>query len=175
MRNYEEKLVDSSRFIADALVEDVGSDPERFNEMLELALLDKYPLSMRAARVISMVVESFPQLFNKHLDLVIKMLPEMKIDGVKRGFLKIFAEFPPELNEDQLGLITDLCFTLLDDPKQAMAIRYYSMEILSRVCSLYPELKNELSAILEELAKDGSPGLRARSTQILNAFRTGKI
>ena len=174
MRDYKEKLVDSSRIIADMLVEDIGDDPERFSEMVEIALCDEYPVSMRAARVVSLVVEKHPHLFGAQLDLVIQKLPGIKIDGVRRGFLKIFAENPPELNEEQIGLLTDLAFTWLDDSRQAMAIRYYSIEILVRICDWYPELRNELSAILEELAKEGSPGLKYRSITALNSFRKRK-
>ncbi|MBN1950209.1 MAG: hypothetical protein JW801_03345 [Bacteroidales bacterium] len=171
MRDYESKLVDSSRIIADLIVEDIGCDPDRFTEMMHLAFRDEYPLSMRAARVVSLVVENYPEVINGQLDTIIEMLPKLKIEGVRRGFLKVFAENMPELNEEQIGLLTDLAFTWLDDPKQAMAIRYYSIEILVCVCSKYPELKNELSAILEGLSREGSPGLKSRSLQVLNSFR----
>lgn len=167
MRNYESKLVDSSRLIADILVADIGQDQDRFKEMLELTLLDRYPLSMRAARIIALCTEKCPFLINSHLPLLLEKLPALKVEGVRRGLLKILAENQLNLNEEQTGLLTDMAFTWLEDTREAIAIRYYSMEIILQVCRLYPELKKELYFILKGLVNESSPGISSKSKAIL--------
>ena len=167
MRNYESKLVDSSRIIADMLVIDIGSDPERFQEMLSICLRDKYPLSMRASRIVALCTEKYPHLINDHIDLLIQSMDKIKVEGVRRGFLKIFAEQKPPLTEDQTGYLTDLAFRWLGNSKEAIAVRYYCILILLRVCENYPELRNELVLTLRSLKEDGSPGLQSISKQVL--------
>lgn len=168
MHNYDAKLVDSSRIIADLLVKDIGDSQERFDEMLEITLRDSNPISMRASRIIALCSDKYPQLINPHISALIEKLGHLKNEGVKRGILKIFAEHKLPITEDDLGLLTDLAFKWLEDHSQAIAIRYYCIEILLKVCKTYPDLLNELTPILSLLKETGSPGLQAVSIQILS-------
>ena len=171
MRNYDIKLVDSSRLLADILVKDVGRDPQRFDEMISLSFRDEYPLSMRAARIIAIVAELFPDLLIPYISQMIAKLKYVKTEGVRRSFLKVLTEQSYNYDEDQLGLLTDMAFTWLNDPKEAIAIRYYSIEILLNVSKKYPEIGNELRDILNELLEDQSSGLRSKSTKVLNYLK----
>ena len=168
MYNYELKLVDSSRLIANIVVADIGNDAKKFAEIMELALRDEYPLSMRAARVIALSTEKHSDLIVPHLQSIIDTLDSIRVEGVKRSFLKIFAEMPVELNEDMLGIITDRSFNWLVDPKEAVAIRYYAIDILLKVTRLYPEIKVELADSLNSLLEDNSSALHAKSKKAIN-------
>ena len=128
MREYERKLFDSSRAIADMLTDDIGQHPERFEEMLVLCFRDEYPLSMRAARIVALCTERHPFLAHPHVSRLISELPTLKTEGVRRGILKMLLDAHPPLHEDDLGLLTDLCFRWLANPKEAMAVRYYCIE-----------------------------------------------
>ena len=167
MRKYESKLVASSRLIADMLVNDIGQDQERFNEMFGLALLDRYPLSMRASRIVALCAEKYPALVTSSLPLLFNKLAALKVDGVRRGFLKILAELPLSLDEEQTGILADLAFTWLEDPKESVAVRYYSMEILLHICLKFPELSQELLYLLKNLHYEGTPGIVSRSRAII--------
>ncbi len=171
MRNYESKLVDSSRLLADILVKDIGNDTGRFKEMMNLAFRDEYPLSMRAARVVALTAEWYPDLLIPYIPILITAFQHLKTGGVRRSFLKTLTEHSYPLSEEQLGILADLAFTWLSDPKEAIAIRYYSIEILLIVAKLYPEIRNELKSILDELLEDESSGLRAKSRKVINYLR----
>jgi hypothetical protein len=174
MRNYESKLVDSSRLIADILVNDIGQDQERFLEMLELTFLDKYPLSMRAARIVALCTEKSPSLITSHIPTLLNKLSGLKVEGVRRGLLKILADNTLELDEEQTGLLTDMAFSWLEDTKEAIAIRYYSMEIILQVCRKYPELKKELFFLLKTFVNEDSPGISSKSKAILKELGKSK-
>lgn len=167
MYNYEIKLVDSSRLVADMLVTDIGNNKNKFAEMMELALRDEYPLSMRAARVIALCVENNNSLIEPHLQKIIDVLDKIGIEGVKRSFLKIFAEVRLNLNEDMLGILTDRSFAWLANPKEAIAIRYYAIDILIKVVELYPEIKVELSDCLHTLLENDTAALQAKSRKAI--------
>lgn len=167
MYNYEIKLVDSSRLIADLLVADIGNNTDKFAEMMELALRDEYPLSMRAARIIALCVEKNNSLIDPHLQNIIEVLDSICVEGVKRSFLKIFAELPLHLNEDMLGILTDRSFIWLNNPKEAIAIRYYAIEILLKVVKLFPEIKFELSDCLHTILDNESSALQVKSRKAI--------
>jgi hypothetical protein len=171
MCNYDLKLVDSSRLLADILVKDIGNEPDRFAEMIGIAFRDEYPVSMRAARIVALCAEQHIELINPYVFQIVESIGEIKVDGVKRGFLKILAELPLVLDEQSLGIITDLAFNWLNDPKQAIAIRYYSIDILYKVAAIYPEIGVELSALLKSLADDSSSGLKSKSKKVLKYLK----
>jgi hypothetical protein len=171
MNNFQLKLVDSSRLIADILVKDIGNDKEKFSEMLEIALLDKYPVSMRAARIIALCIEENPDLITNYFKRIAEALPGIKVDGVKRGFLKMLADTSISFDEESAGFLTDIAFTWLEDSSQAIAIRYYCIEILQKVSLQYPEIGDELTVILKNMPEDISAGLQSKRLAVLNALK----
>ena len=126
---------------------------------------------MRAARVIALVTELHPELVHPYVNEIILKLSSWQTEGLRRSFLKILSEISYSYNEDQLGILTDLAFTWLTDPKEAIAIRYYSIAILLIVSKKYPEIKGELSTLLNELAEDSSSGLKTKSVKVLNYLK----
>jgi len=151
--------IDSSRLIADQVVDAVGDNFEYFKTVLELCFSEKYPVSMRAARVISLCNEKYPTLIIPYLDQLIKMIAKSKIDGVKRGILKTFKESVDLKLFTNLGELVDICFEWLMNPKEAVAVRYYCIKILTKICVIEPELKNEFITVLENISFESSSGM----------------
>jgi hypothetical protein len=171
MYNYETRLVDSSRIIADILVADVNNDQDKFDEILMLALKDEYPLSMRAARIV--VLSSFKNinLIKPHTNILLKALSTAKVDGLKRSILKIFAEFPLHLDDDSIGQLTEISFDLINDRNQSIATRAFAIGILAKVIRKFPDLKFEMKAVLESVLEDGSVGLKKKCSKTLKLIR----
>lgn len=167
MQNYGPKLIDSSRMVADILTADICADQEKFNEMFSIALKDVYPLSMRAARVVELCVFKHIELIKSHVDELLHYIEISKIDGVRRSFLKILAELPLKLDETSQGRLVDIAFSNIENQKEAIAIRSFSIDILMKFIGSYPELTNELTYLLEQMVKDPSTGLRSKSKKTL--------
>jgi hypothetical protein len=167
MQNYESKLIDSSRMVADILTTDILDDQERFDEMFELSLREVYPISMRAARIIELSTFKHKHLIVPHLNELINAIDNSKIEGVRRSYLKILTLLPFKLDEDAQGRLVDMAFSFLSNNKEAIAIRAYSIDFLLKIILNYPELKNELIYVLEEMTKDASTGLRTKSKKTI--------
>lgn len=167
MQNYEFKLVDSSRMIADILTADIQNDQERFDEMLQLALKEEYPVSMRAARIIELCSFKHKHLIIPHLVKLVDSIEKSKIDGVKRSFLKILAVLPISLNEELQSRLIELSFSFLEDEKEAIAIRAFAIDYLTKMIRTYPELQNEMIYILEEMTRNSSTGLKTKCKKTL--------
>jgi hypothetical protein len=171
MYNYQSKLVDSSRMLADLLVKDIGNNSHKFAEMMGLAFRDEYPVSMRAARIIALSAEQHIDLIHPYLLQMIEALEKCKVDGVKRSFLKILAEQPVNLDEGLIGKLTDLAFTWVNDPRQAIAVRYYCIDIILNVATCYPEIGIELSELLRNMMNDFSSGLQSKSKKVIKYLK----
>jgi hypothetical protein len=174
MQNYENKLVDSSRMIADILTSNILDNQERFDEMLQLALRDKYPLSMRAARIIELCTLNHKHLIIPHVEKLVDSIEKSKIDGVRRSFLKILSVMPSQLNEELQGRLIELAFSYLEDKKEAIAVRAFAIDFLIKMIQVYPELKNELIYLLEEINRDSSVGLQSKCKKVLTQLKKYK-
>lgn len=171
MFEYESKLVDSSRILADILAGEIVTSQKKYDEMLSVAMLDKYPVSMRAARILGLCQIKNEILIKPHIRKIVQSLNKIKIEGVKRGFLKILSENPDLINEDSLGLLADMAFEWIVDPKQAVAIKIYSVDLLVFVVKKYPELVQELVSSLEIAMEDGSKGVKSKCKHTLKKLR----
>jgi hypothetical protein len=167
MVSIEKQLVESSRTLIDMVVASIGNNQELFDETMELMYLDKYPVSMRAAWIAYLVSNKFPQLVKPHLNRLMYTLKITKVDGVKRSILKMFIETPYKLSDEVYGELADIAFTFVQDQKQAIAVRAFSIDILLKVSKIYPEITNEIAAILEGILPDCSRGLKNKCQKIL--------
>jgi hypothetical protein len=171
MSNIEDQLVDSSRIIADMAVRNIGDSQDLFDEAIRLMLVDKYPISMRSARVVQLVAEKHPNLLRPHVHTLISALTKSKVDGVKRCTLKVLAETPIYMSEEDFGELADICFNFAEDENEAIAIRAFAIDILLQVVKKYPEIKPELRAILESIIPFGSTGLKNKCKKILKTLK----
>jgi hypothetical protein len=159
--------VDSSRVIADQVVDAIGDNPVYFKTVLDLCFSEGYPIAMRAGRAVALSSEKYPELIIPYIDQLIKMIAGSKIDGVKRGILQAFYESVDMKQFSKLGELVDLCFSWLMNLKESIAVRYYAMLILNKVCLIEPDLKNELIPVLEGIAYETSAGLTGTARKLL--------
>lgn len=174
--NIENLLFDSSRRTADFALIAIGDNPELFTHILDFALKDNGKHSMRAARVIQMSSEKYPELVQPHLKSIIQSMSGFKTDGVKRSFAKMIAEMTMDFDEEIFGLLVETCFKWLNSPKEKIALKIYSQDILFRISFLYPDLKYELISTLEKQLLHSSVAIKNRSRKMikkLEQFPTG--
>lgn len=169
-----EFLEDSHRATADRGAVYVGADQTRFDELFQLVQQSTYPIDMRAARVLALSAEQNPQLSLPHAAKMIQILQSTGLDGVKRGFLKMLEYVFADLSEDDKGLLIHYCFSILDNPKEAIAVRAYAINILVIAVKWFPDLAGEFIAMLEYMQEKhevigNSPALRA---SVRNALKS---
>jgi hypothetical protein len=73
-----------------------------------------------------------------------------------------------DIPEPHHGVVMNSCFDFLADPQETIAVRCFSMSVLDNLSKIYPEIRQELVAILEDgLANEATAGFRARAKKIL--------
>ena len=90
-------------------------------------------------------------------------------DAVKRNIVRLlqFISIPRSLQ----GKVADICFNYLNNPKEAIAVRVFSMTVLANLSTENPELKNELIPLIEDQLPFGSAGFRSRGIKVLRKLR----
>ena len=145
----------------------IGYDEKRFKELLKLFLQDEYRVVQRAAHAISEVGDRQPQLLQKHVPALVKRMQEPGVPvAVKRNVVRAlqYLNVPEVLHGD----VMNTCFDLLADPKETIAVRAFSMTVLANLAIIYPDIKQELRAVIEEgLTQEPSPGFKSRALKTL--------
>lgn len=167
-----ELLTEHSREQAEKIAKWIGNKPDRFSRFIHLFLHDEYRVVQRAAWVLSVVAEKHYELARPWLPQMIAKMQEPGVHvAVKRNVVRIlqFLEIPEELHGD----VMNVCFDMLADPKETIAVRAFSMTVLTNMSKYYPDIKHELIAIIEDQLEQGaSPGFIVRSKKLLKELRT---
>jgi len=163
----ESALSDSHRRTAEMVAAAAGKDPEIFRHILNFCWEKPYPVSMRAARVIEFCCAADPDILLPFIDEVMEKFQKSPVVGVRRGFLKVFAEHFDLRYIAEPGPLLNLCFDCMTDVNEAYAIRVYSMEIIYRFAQFEPDLKPELKTTIEFILEEAPPSIRSRGMRIL--------
>jgi hypothetical protein len=59
--------------------------------------------------------------------------------------------------------VMNKCFEYLNDPGETVAVRCFSMTVLTNLAKEYPEITNEVAASINISIKNTTPGYRARA------------
>ena len=143
----------------------IGNSQQRFDILMDLFLHDEYRVVQRSSWVISFVAEKYPHLIMPHLNNVIASLENPPHVAVKRNILKVLASM--EVPEEHQGILVDLCFKFLYDPKEAIAVHAFAMQVIFEIGKNEPDLFHELKQILEDNYESGSAGYKVRAKRIL--------
>lgn len=120
-----EILKEHSKRQCDKIVSYVGSDPERFAKLVDVFLQGPYRVTQRAAWPMSYCIEHHPELLKPHWGKILAFVSKSGIhDAVKRNTLRMFQFVRvPRVYQ---GRTADLCFRLLSDPSEPVAIRVFA-------------------------------------------------
>jgi hypothetical protein len=144
----------------------VGNSCERFKHLVSIYLAGPYRVTQCASWPLSICVEKSPELIGPHLNSVLKHLERPDIhDAVKRNTIRLlqFVDIPPRFQ----GKVIDLCFRYLQNNNEPVAVKVFSMTVLSRLVKLHPGLRRELKIILEDQLPYASAGFISRAGKIL--------
>lgn len=161
-----EILAEHSKEQAAKVVEWVGSDPERFAELVRLFLTDIYRVTQRAGWPLGDAVRKHPELVQPYFSLLLKQVERDDVHiAVKRNVVRLlqFVEIPKQYR----GRIFDACYRLLDDPTQPVAVRVFSMTVAANVAKESPELLDELRLTAMRYPQSMTPGFRSRLRTVL--------
>jgi hypothetical protein len=167
MKLREEILRENSKEHTEALAAWVGGDAQRLAQLVDLFLHDEYRVVQRAAWIMSYVADKHPALIQPHLAAMVDRMGHPGIPvAVKRNVVRILRDMP--VPDDLQGPVMHFCFQFLEDPKETVAVKAFSMAILGRLAKIYPDIRNEIVMLIEDHLREGAtPGIRSRGLKTL--------
>lgn len=157
-----------SKSQTEKIVKFIGNDKERFKQLVTVFLNGEYRITQRAAWPLSYSAIENPELVKPYYSKLIKKLNEQDVHpAIPRNILRLLQEV--EIPSKYHGVLVDSCFKFITDMHQPVAIKAFAITVAAKICSLYPELGNELKMILDEMRKyPQQPAIRVR---IKNALK----
>lgn len=154
-----------SKSITNSVIEYVGNDPVRFKALMELFFSDQWLLNQRASWPIPYIVRSYPELIEPYKEKLILNLEQPSHNAVVRNTIRMFEE--TDLPEDLHAKFFDYGMKLLRNVKEPVANKVFTMTVLFKIASPYPELLNELKLVIETQLNYEKPGFKSRGLKTL--------
>jgi len=162
----QEILKEHSKAQCAKIVKWVGSNQQRFDELFGLFLNDEYRVVQRAAWPVSYCVIAHPAFISKHWkELISKLKKPDQHDAVKRNSIRLMQDI--DIPKKYHGAIMDICFSFLESPTEALAVKVFSMTVLGNLAKYYPEIKTELQLIIEDQLPYQTAGYKSRANKVL--------
>lgn len=165
---YELLNTDSSRAVADYLVNLISDNQLKFNFIFDCCISEKYPINMRAARVLHLSAEKYPILAESIANNITSALLNCTNEGVKRSFIKILQNTNILKQVKSAGMVINKCYEWILSEKESPAVRCYSIDLVKNYCKIEPELKNELISVLFILECSNIVSLNTKKNKTLN-------
>lgn len=151
----ENKLVSSYK---DEMISFMNSQPEFFEEAVELAVSDKQPYSWRAAYVLWSIIEENDRRIQKHIKKIVNAV-KTKSDGHQRELIKILLMM--ELDERYESVLFDICMDVWEQINKAPAVRFNALKMIIKIANKHPELRKEISFLTQDhYLQSLSPGAK---------------
>ena len=162
-----ELLYDSSKLCVIRASDKVGTDMDMFEAMINLVLEERPKVSARAARVVNLCIESNPEMFEPYRRKMIEAFSLIGNESIRFNILHMFTVIPLPEDEEELGMLMNICFDTLDSVTERIAQKVYSLDILARIAMIIPELKHELALIIRKQMPYTTLAFRSRGMKVL--------
>lgn len=162
----EQILKEHSKANCTKIVNWVGNNQQRFDELFKLFLNDEYRIVQRSAWPVSYCVEANPALIKKHWAALIKTLNKPNLHhAIKRNSVRFIQQI--EIPEKYQGAVMDICFNYVASPTEAVATKAFSLTVLKNLSKLYPEIIPEIKLIIEAQMPHQTAAFKSRAKLFL--------
>lgn len=165
--SFEELLGSScSKMALSIAIDEVCRHPHRVHELVGIAK-STAPYAWRAAWALAHLNEQAPGMLVGLSHDVQQLFLSTSSYSIKRELLKVLRSQPLP-DGDVGGELLDVCFTLSQSGVAPVGLRMYALDMVYRFCVVYPELKPELVAVLEDIvAEPPSVGIKGWAKRLL--------
>jgi hypothetical protein len=124
----------------------VGDNQKRFDELFDLFLNDEYRVVQRAGWPLGYCVVAHPEFIKNKFGKLLKNLKKTGLhDAVKRNTVRLMQDI--SIPEKYQGEIMNLCFDYINSPGEKAAVKAFSLTVLENLSKIYPEIKYELRTV----------------------------
>jgi len=146
----------------DRIVAWIGKDKDRFKSLIDLFFTGDNRIAQRAAWPLSYCVRNHPDLISPYYKGLLDNLDRKDIrPAVVRNTVRLLQDvtIPKKFH----GRIMNKCFDLVQLPETPIAVKAFSLTVLSNLAEEYPEIAGELRLIIEDQWDQATPAFRSRA------------
>lgn len=156
-----------NKAICDEALAYIGNDKKKVDALVKIVAGNDKRLSQRASWALGYVGERSHYHLTPHLkQLLVLMTEPNRHPALRRNITRALQYV--HLPEDLHGTVMDTCFRFLEDPKEAAAVKAFSISILENLWHEYPEIGDELRIVLTTLMEDALPSFKVRARRLLS-------
>lgn len=164
-----EILKEYSKQQCDKIVKWIGNNEERFNELFHLFLNSEYRVTQRAAWPLSNSAIAHPKFMKGNFEKLLSNLQKDNLhDSIKRNTVRLLDAIDIPVKYE--GRIMEICFTYLESPDEAVAVKAFSISILGKLAKKYPEIIPEIKLMIEEQIPHQSAAFKSKSKAFMKSF-----
>jgi hypothetical protein len=142
---------------------------KNFKELMQCLLDDEYRLAQRAAWSVSWAARKKPQLITPHVKDLVSVLHKKNVhSAVIRNSVRVLQDI--EIPEKFHGPVMDACFQFIESPATPVAVKAFSLTVLSNLSGQYPEIKSELKLLIEDNWENETAAFKSKAKKILTKF-----
>ena len=165
--NLEKELLKPQSLVqCNRIIKYIGNDKSRFADLMKLFFKRGYRLTQHAAWPMSYCIRQFPVLAKPYYKKFIDQLSDTNAHpAARRNIVRLlqFVEIPKRLH----GKLMDICFQFINNPEEAIAVKAFSLTILSNLAEIYPEIIPEIKTVIESRLEFETPAFRSRARKFL--------
>ena len=162
-------LLEHTKANCQKIIDWVGDDISKFNQLFHLFLNDEYRVTQRAAWPLSYCAIAHPEFVQNNFGKLISNLQKSSLhDSIKLNTLRLLQH--TDIPEKYEGKIMDTCFKYVESPTEAVAIKAFSLSVLGKLASKYPEIIPEIKIIIEDELPHQTAGFKSRANKLLKQF-----
>jgi hypothetical protein len=159
-----------SKVLSERIAAYIGTDKERFAELMDCLLHGTPCIVQRAAWPMSLACEAHPGLATPWLPRMLDQLDKPVHEAVHRNVVRTlqFCALPEKLR----GRIIEVMFAWIADPSKPIAARASAITVGTRLVELHPELADEFRLLLEDALRiDPGPAIRSRAGKAMHRMQ----
>ena len=149
------------------IIDLVGDSPELFAELMECFVNGSSRVSQTTSWALSHIGEKKPKLITPyHATLLTQLQNRTNHGAVRRNIVRIYQTCP--IPEEIEGELYEACMSYVLDPKEAIAIKAFSMTVCEQIALKYTDLIPELIDAIKSVVPTGSAGIKNRGMHTIN-------
>jgi len=134
--------------------------------LIQLFFKGEYRITQRAAWPLSYCVRQHPELINPYYKKLLDNLARQDIHiAVIRNTVRLLQDV--NIPKRYHGRVMSACFDFIQSPETPIAVKAFSLSILSNLSADYPEIRGELKLIINDQWEHATPAFRSRARKIL--------
>ena len=154
------------------IVKYIGHDHKKFDELIDFCFGEDELLAQRAAWPLRYCAENNPGFADKHVKKILKRLRKPGHNGIRRGLLCTMEHM--DIKGRYAAESISICFELMNNRKEFIAVKVFAMAMLAKFCKKYPEIAGELKSSIETGMDFETAAFRSRGRRILNQLNKQK-